>query len=283
MNIHNIGVIGCGQMGGGIAQVCAQAGFHTVVREVNQPLLDKGLSRIRSILDKDVAKNKLSAEDRDAAFARLHPTTELADLQGCDLVIEAIVEELGPKRELFATLDQICPAHTLLVSNTSSIPIIEIATATKRPEQCAGLHFFNPVPVMKLVEVIRSIASSDQTIESLKQFGEALGKTVVEAKDSCGFIVNRLLIPYLFDAIRFYEAGMASREDIDNGMKLGCSHPMGPLTLLDFVGLDVAYNVGIVMFEEFKEPRFAPPPMLKRMVQAGYLGRKSGRGFYQYS
>ena len=283
MQIRKVGVIGCGLMGGGIAQVCAQSGFETVVREVSQDALDQGLRRIEGILLKDVGKGKLDAAAKDAVMARLQPTTALDACADCQIVIEAIVERLDAKRELFAALDQICPPATIFASNTSSLTIIEIATATTRPDRFAGLHFFSPVPVMQLVEVIRSIVTSDATIVTLTQFGAALGKTVVEAKDTPGFIVNRLLVPYLIDAVRVLESGVASREDIDAGMQLGCGHPIGPLALLDFVGLDTCYYVANIMFEEFKEPRFAPPPLLKRMVLAGQLGRKSGKGFYDYS
>ncbi len=282
MEIRKVGVVGCGLMGGGIAQVCAQAGFDTVVREVSQDLLDKGVARIAAILEKDVGKGKLAPEARDAALARLQPTTALDPFAECQLVIEAIVENLGAKRELFGALDGLCPPETIFASNTSSLTIIEMAAATKRADRFAGLHFFSPVPVMKLVEVVRSVASSDVTVAELKAFGAALGKTVVEAKDTPGFIVNRLLVPYLLDAVRVLEAGVATREDIDEGMKLGCGHPMGPLTLLDFVGLDTIYYIANIMFDEFKEPRFAPPPLLKRLVLGGRLGRKSGKGFYDY-
>lgn len=283
MEIRKVGVIGCGLMGGGIAQVCAQSGFETVVREVSQDLLDRGMGRIAGFLKKDVDKGKLAPEARDAALERLKPTTALDDLAGCQIVIEAIVENLEAKREVFSALDALCPPETIFASNTSSLTIVEMAAVTRRPDRFAGLHFFNPVPVMKLVEVVRAITTADATIAALKEFGAALGKTVVEAKDTPGFIVNRLLIPYMLDAIRVLEAGIATREDIDEGMKLGCGHPMGPLTLLDFVGLDTTYYIANIMFEEFKEPRFAPPPLLKRMVLAGHLGKKSGRGFYDYS
>jgi 3-hydroxybutyryl-CoA dehydrogenase len=283
MEIRKVGVIGCGLMGGGIAQVSAQAGFAIVVREVSQALLDQSLRRIEGILAKDVGKGKLDAQAKDAAMARLQPTTTLEDFADCQIVIEAIVERLDAKRELFAALDTICPPATIFASNTSSLAIIEIAAATKRPDRFAGLHFFSPVPVMQLVEVIRSIATSDATIATLKQFGAALGKMAVEAQDTPGFIVNRLLVPYLIDAVRVLESGVASRDDIDASMRLGCGHPIGPLALLDFVGLDICYHVANIMFEEFKEPRFAPPPLLKRMVLAGQLGRKSGKGFYEYS
>ena len=282
MQIRKVGVVGCGLMGGGIAQICAQSGFETLVREVSQDLLDQGLRRIESILAKDVHKGKLEAEAKDAAMARLQPTTALDGFADCQIVVEAIVERLEAKRELFAALDDICPPATIFASNTSSLTIIEIAAATRRADRFAGLHFFSPVPVMQLVEVIRSLATLDETIATLKYFGAALGKTVVEAKDTPGFIVNRLLVPYLIDAVRALESGVASRDDIDTGMQLGCGHPIGPLRLLDFVGLDICYHVANIMFEEFKEPRFAPPALLKRMVLAGQLGRKSGKGFYDY-
>jgi 3-hydroxybutyryl-CoA dehydrogenase len=282
MEIRKVGVIGCGLMGGGIAQVSAQSGFETVVREVSQDLIDQGLRRIESVLLKDIGKGKLSADAKDAAMARIQPTTALDPFADCQVVVEAIVERLDAKRELFSVLDNICPPETIFASNTSSLSIIEIAAATKRPDRFAGLHFFSPVPVMKLVEVVRSIATSIETVAALHDFGIALGKTVVEAKDTPGFIVNRLLVPYLLEAVRVLESGVASRDDIDQGMQLGCGHPMGPLALLDFVGLDTTYYIANIMFDEFKEPRFAPPPLLKRMVLAGQLGRKSGKGFYDY-
>jgi 3-hydroxybutyryl-CoA dehydrogenase len=282
MEIKKVGVVGCGLMGAGIAQVCAQSGYHTVVRETEQAYLDQGFTRIEGSLSKDVGRGKLSADAKEATLSRLHGTTAVADLADCDLILEAIVENLDAKRALYQELDALCPAHTIFASNTSSLTIVEMAVVTQRPDRFAGLHFFNPVPVMKLVEVVRSIVTSDLTIATLKEFGKSLGKTVVEAKDTPGFIVNRLLVPYLLDAVRIYEQGIASREDIDEGMKLGCGHPMGPLTLLDFVGLDTTYYIANIMYEEFKEPRFAPPPLLKRMVLAGHYGRKSGRGFYEY-
>jgi 3-hydroxybutyryl-CoA dehydrogenase len=282
MEIRKVGVAGFGLMGGGIAQVCAQSGFETLVREVSQELLDKGMAGITSRLAKDVAKGKLAAPAQDEVLSLLKPTTSLDAFADCQIVVEAIVENLDAKRELYTALDMICPPETIFASNTSSLTIIEMAAATQRPDRFAGLHFFNPVPVMKLVEVVRSIATSDATIATLKEFGAALGKTVVETRDTTGFVVNRLLVPYLLDAVRVLESGVASREDIDAGMKLGCGHPMGPLELLDFVGLDTTYSIANIMFDEFKEPRFAPPPLLKRMVLAGHYGRKTGRGFYEY-
>jgi len=281
--MKTVGVVGCGLMGSGIAQVSAQAGITTWVREVDKPALEKGLGRIRKFLEDGVAKGKLTAEARDETLGRIKGTTELQDLATCDLVIEAVVESLDAKRQVFSTLDKIVPAATVLASNTSSLSITEIAATASRPERVVGLHFFNPVPLMKLVEVIRALPTTDAAFEQAKGFVERLGKTAVVAKDTPGFVVNRLLVPYLLDAARIYESGVASKEDIDNGMKLGCGYPMGPLTLLDFVGLDTTLSIATIMFEEFKLPQYAAPPLLKRMVLAGYLGRKSGRGFYDYS
>ena len=281
--MKTVGVVGCGLMGSGIAQVSAQAGLTTWVREVDKPALEKGLGRIRKFLEDGVAKGKLTAEVRDETLGRIKGTTELQDLATCDLVIEAVVESLDAKRQVFSTLDKIVPAATVLASNTSSLSITEIAATASRPERVVGLHFFNPVPLMKLVEVIRALPTTDAAFEQAKGFVERLGKTAVVAKDTPGFVVNRLLVPYLLDAARIYESGVASKEDIDNGMKLGCGYPMGPLTLLDFVGLDTTLSIATIMFEEFKLPQYAAPPLLKRMVLAGYLGRKSGRGFYDYS
>jgi len=283
MAIERVGVVGCGLMGAGIAQVCAAAGFSTLVREVSPELLDKGIKSIDKNLARLVEKGTISDSAKTEIRGRLKGTTALEDLKNCDLIIEAIIEQLPAKRELFATLEQLCPAGTIFASNTSSLTITEIATATKRPQRFVGLHFFNPVPVMKLVEVVRTIATDSAVYDEMVAFGAKLGKTAVRANDSTGFIVNRLLVPYLLDAIRALEEGVGSIEDIDNSMKLGCGHPMGPLTLLDFVGLDTTYYISQIMFEEFKERRFAAPPLLKRMVLAGWNGRKAGRGFYDYS
>jgi 3-hydroxybutyryl-CoA dehydrogenase len=270
-------------MGSGIAQVAAAAGFQTVVREVSSDLVEKGLKNIDKNLARLVEKGALEESKKGEIRGRLKGTTALDDLSDCDLVIEAIIEQLPAKRELFSALDVLCPALTIFASNTSSLTITEIAAATKRPERFVGLHFFNPVPVMKLVEVVRTIATDPAVYEEMVAFGAKLGKTAVRAHDSTGFIVNRLLVPYLLDAIRALEEGVGSIEDIDNSMKLGCGHPMGPLTLLDFVGLDTTYYIANIMFDEFREKRFAAPPLLKRMVLAGWNGRKSGRGFYDYS
>jgi 3-hydroxybutyryl-CoA dehydrogenase len=283
MAIEKVGVVGCGLMGSGIAQVAAQAGFPVVVREVSSQLVDKGLASIEKNLGRLVEKGTLSASDRDQVRSRLRGTTNVDDLKGCDLIMEAIIEQLPAKRELWRSLDQLCPKTAIFASNTSSLSITEMATFTERPDRFLGLHFFNPVPVMKLVEVIRTIATDPKVFDEALAFASKLGKTPVRTTDRTGFIVNRLLVPYILDAVRALEEGVASIEDIDNSMKLGCGHPMGPLTLLDFVGLDTTYYIANIMFDEFKEKRFAPPPLLKRMVLAGWHGRKTGRGFYDYA
>jgi 3-hydroxybutyryl-CoA dehydrogenase len=283
MAIQKVGVVGCGLMGSGIAQTAAQAGFSVVVREVTDDLLKKGLASIDKNLNRLVEKGTLSEADRDQVKSRLKGTTDVNDFKDCDIVIEAIIEQLEPKKELYAQLDRICPKTTIFASNTSSLSITEMGTSTKRPDRFIGLHFFNPVPIMKLVEVVRTIATDQAAYEEAVTFAEKLGKTPVRTGDRTGFIVNRLLVPYLLDAIRVLQDGLASIVDIDNSMKLGCGYPMGPLTLLDFVGLDTTYYIANVMFDEFRETRFAPPALLKRMVLAGWNGRKSGRGFYDYS
>lgn len=282
MAIKIVGVVGCGLMGSGIVQVSAQAGFPTVVAEASEPLLDKGLDGLRKTLDGLVARAKLEAKERDAILGRITGSMRLEDLKACDLVVEAITEDQPLKNETFAKLDEICPPHVLLASNTSSCNITALAAATKRPAQVLGLHFFNPVPLMKLVEVVRTILTDEGAVTTAREWVLAIGKVPVDVKDSTGFIVNRLLVPYLLEAIRVYESGLASLEDIDQAMKLGCGYPMGPFTLLDLVGLDTTMYVAEVMFDEFREARYAPPPLLKRMVMAGHLGRKSGRGFYDY-
>jgi 3-hydroxybutyryl-CoA dehydrogenase len=282
MSIKRVGVVGCGLMGSGIVQVSAGAGIETIVREVDQPTLDKGLGRIRKFLEDGVAKGKVTAEVKDSTLANIKGTTKLEDLAGCELVVEAAIENIAAKREVFGTLDKITKPDAVLASNTSSLSITEIAASTTHPERVLGLHFFNPVPLMKLVEIIRALPTSEAAFDKAKGFVEQIGKTAVVCKDTPGFVVNRLLVPYLLDAVRLLESGLATREDIDNAMKLGCGYPMGPLTLLDFVGLDTTYYIANIMFEEFRQPQFAPPPLLKRMVLAGYMGRKSGRGFYEY-
>lgn len=278
-----VGVCGLGLMGSGIAQVAATAGYDVTAYEVAQAPIDKGMAGIQKSLDKFVEKGTLTADNRQAALARLQTTTKVEDLKQCDLVIEAAVENVAIKKELFVKLDGLLAPHAIICSNTSSLSITELAAATKRPELVAGLHFFNPVPLMKLVEVVKTILTSQATIDTLYAVSTKLGKKPILAQDTPGFIVNRLLVPYLLYAVRVYEAGLASREDIDQGMKLGCGYPMGPLELLDFVGIDTTYYIAEIMFDEFKDPMMAPPPLLKRMVLAGHLGRKSGKGFYDYS
>jgi 3-hydroxybutyryl-CoA dehydrogenase len=282
MEIRKVGVVGCGLMGSGIAEIAAKAGMDVVVREVDEALLAKGRKRVEGSLAKAVEKQKLTPEQRDQIQGRFAWTTKVPDLAGCDLVVEAIVENMAAKRELFGALDAVCPPHAIFASNTSSLPIGDMASATKRPERFVGLHFFNPVPVMRLVEVVRTLATTDEVFQAACAFGEKVGKTVVRAKDTPGFVVNVLLVPYLLDAIRQLERGLATKEDIDNGMKLGCGHPMGPLELLDFVGLDTTLYIADIMFAEFKDAHYAAPPMLRRLVNAGRLGRKSGRGFYDH-
>ena len=282
MTIKNVGVLGCGLMGSGIAQVCAASGYRTIVREVDETLLERGLARIRSFVEDGVTKGKVTAEQRDTTLGHLTGTTTFEPLHDCDLIIEAIVESLDDKRRVYGALEKIVPQHTIICSNTSSLSVTELAAATRRPDRFAGLHFFNPVPIMKLVEVIRSLTTSDETYRTVFDFAQSLGKEPITAPDRPGFIVNRLLVPYLLDAIRSYENGLGTIEDIDKGMKLGCGHPMGPFTLLDFVGLDTTYYIAKIMYDEFHEPAYSAPPLLKRMVLAGRLGRKSGRGFYEY-
>jgi 3-hydroxybutyryl-CoA dehydrogenase len=282
MQITTVGVLGCGLMGAGIAQVSAAAGYKTLVREVNQGLLDRGMGRIRKFLDDGVTKGKVTPAHRDTTLANLTGVTEFAALKDCDLVIEAIIEHIDDKAAAYASVEAVVGPQTILVSNTSSLCITELAARTKRPDRFGGLHFFNPVPLMKLVEVVRGLTTSESTYEALFVFSKAVGKEPITAPDKPGFIVNRLLVPYLLDAIRCYERGLGTIQDIDKGMQLGCGHPMGPLTLLDFVGLDTTYYIANIMFDEYKDAMFAAPPLLKRMVLAGKLGRKSGEGFYKY-
>ena len=282
MSIQKVGVVGCGLMGSGIAEVAARTGFDVLVREVDDRALAAGRKRIEGSLAKAVAKAKLAAGDRDAALARIRYTAEVEELADRDLVIEAIVEEMGAKRELFGILHGLCPQTTIFASNTSSLPITDMSAGT-RPDRFVGLHFFNPVPVMKLVEVVRTIATSPETVGEALAFGKRLGKEPIIAKDNSGFVVNLLLMPYMLDAIRQLERGVASIEDIDKAMVLGCGHPMGPFTLCDFVGLDTTYRIAEIMFEEYREERYAPPPLLKRIVALGRFGKKSGLGFYDWS
>ncbi|HJW95218.1 MAG TPA: 3-hydroxybutyryl-CoA dehydrogenase [Thermoanaerobaculia bacterium] len=283
MAIRKVGVLGCGLMGSGIAQVAAQAGYETVVREVEQKFLDKGLGGIQKSLGKFVEKGKMQQADMDACVGRLKGTTSLQDLADCDIIIEAIIENSQLKKDTYAELDRIVKKDALFASNTSSLTITELSMATARPKQFVGLHFFNPVPLMKLVEVVRTILTGDEAFDAAYAFAKSLGKEAVSCRDNSGFIVNRLLVPYILDAIRAYEEGVGSIEDIDKAMMLGCGYPMGPFTLLDFVGLDTTYYITHVMYDEYREKRFASPALLRKMVLAGRFGRKTGAGFYDYS
>ncbi|HEY4684376.1 MAG TPA: 3-hydroxybutyryl-CoA dehydrogenase [Candidatus Acidoferrales bacterium] len=283
MEIQKVGVVGCGLMGSGIAHIAAAAGYPVVVREVSQELIDKGLKAIEKNLQRQVDKGILSAEAKAAALGRLKGTTQLSDVAGCDLIIEAVTENFDVKKSIYQELDQLCGPNAVFASNTSSLCITAMAATTKRPGRFLGLHFFNPVPVMKLVEVIRTIATESEVLEAVIQFAHRLGKTPVRTSDRTGFIVNRLLVPYLLDAVRALEEGVGTIEDIDNAMKLGCGYPMGPFTLLDFVGLDTTMYIADIMFDEFKEKRFSAPSLLRRLVLAGWAGRKTGKGFYDYS
>lgn len=282
MGINNVGVIGCGVMGGGIVQVCAQSGYEVTVLEINNELLNKGLNAIKSALSKSVSKGQLSQEDCEAVIGRIKGTTEARDFGHCDLVIEASSENMDLKKRLFAEVDRVCPEHTILATNTSCLSVIEIAMATSRPEKVISLHFMNPAPVMKLLEVVRTVATSDATMEISRSFGESLGKNIIVVQDTPGFVVNRLLIPFIIHAISLFEAGLATKEDIDTGVSLGLGHPMGPLRLADLIGLDIVLQITEYIYEELKDPRYIKPILLKKMVSAGWLGRKTGRGFYEY-
>lgn len=279
---RTIGVVGCGLMGSGIVEVCARSGYDVVVREVSDDLLTRGLERLDASLGRAVERGKLAPANRNAARARVRGTTRLADLSRCELVIEAVVELMDTKKDVYAELDRICPPPTIFASNTSSLSITEMASVTRRAAQVLGLHFFNPVPVMKPVEMVRGLLTAEETLAAAREFCETLGKTVVACKDSPGFIVNRLLVPYLLDAVRALDMGLASREDIDTAVQLGLNHPMGPLTLLDFVGIDTTYYIAEAMYRELKDARYAAPPLMRKMVLAGHHGRKTGRGFYEY-
>ena len=282
MEIKKVGVIGCGLMGGGIAQVSAQSGFQVVVSEVNEQFLNKGMAAINTILTRSVEKERITQQDKDSTLARIKGTTDMRNFSDCDLVIEAVVENLGLKKKIFADLDKICPGHAILATNTSCLSIMDMAAQTGRTEKVLGVHFFNPVPVMKLLEIVRTIATSDETLEAGKEFGKSVGKTIIIAKDAPGFIVNRLMVPQVLHAIRMLEDGVATREDIDTGVNLGLNHPMGPLTLADLVGLDTLMFIAEGIYAEFGDPWFIPPVLLKKMVTAGWHGRKTGKGFYDY-
>jgi 3-hydroxybutyryl-CoA dehydrogenase len=282
MEIKKVGVVGCGSMGAGITQLCAQSGYQVVVSEINDELLKKGLAFIEKTLARSVDKGKLSHEDKDAITSRIKGTTSTKDFADCDLMIEAAIENLDLKKKIFAELDGICPPQTILATNTSCLSIIDMAVVTKRPEKVLGLHFFNPAPIMKLLEIVKTIATSDGVVETSRKFGESLGKTNVIAQDAPGFIVNRLWLPFLLHCIKLYEDGVASREDIDNAIQLGLGYPMGPLTLADMVGIDVVKFVSDALYEQLKDPRYIVPTLVDKMVTAGWLGRKTGKGFYDY-
>ncbi|MEA3254184.1 MAG: 3-hydroxybutyryl-CoA dehydrogenase [Chloroflexota bacterium] len=283
MKIKKVGIVGCGLMGSGIAEVCARSGYDVLASEVAPDILKKGIARIEASTEKAVRKGKASEEDRTATFSRIKGTTDMNDFSDCDLVIEAVIEDIVEKKKVFAKLDKICPPRCILASNTSCLSVIDMAAMTRRPEKVLGLHFFSPVPVMKLLEIVRTISTDDETIKTAQEFGQSIGKTTVLCKDVPGFIVNRLYLPSTLVAIRALEAGMASKEDIDKAMVLGLNYPMGPFTLMDFVGLDIHYHACMAIYEETKDPAYFPPPLLKKMIAAGYLGRKTGKGFYEYN
>jgi 3-hydroxybutyryl-CoA dehydrogenase len=282
MKIKKVGVVGCGTMGSGITQVCAQSGYQVVVLEINGELLNNGLASINSVLTKSVDRGKISQQDKDTVLSRIKGTTSTRDFYDCDLVIEAANEDMKLKKKIFAELDKICPKHAILASNTSCLSITDMAVVTDRPDKVLGLHFFNPAPVMKLLEIIKTTATSDETLKISQDFGTSLGKTIVIAQDTPGFIVNQLMVPFLLNAIRMLDAGVATREDIDTATSLGLGHPMGPLTLADFIGLDIILAMADAMYQELKEPQYVPPVLLKKMVAAGWLGRKTGKGVYEY-
>ncbi|MDR7607834.1 MAG: 3-hydroxybutyryl-CoA dehydrogenase [Armatimonadota bacterium] len=282
VTIQTVGVVGCGLMGSGIVETCARSGYRVVVREVNEEVLQRGLRRVEESMARAVERGKLAAADRDAAWARIRGTVRMEDLRDCDLVIEAAVELMDVKKEIWRELDALCPPHTIFCSNTSSLSITEQASVTRRGDRFCGMHFFNPVPVMKLVELVRGYLTSEETLATCRAFAESLGKTVVVTKDHPGFVVNYLLVPFLLDAVRALEKGLATKEEIDTAVQLGLNHPMGPLTLLDFVGIDTTYYIAEAMYQELKDPRYAPPLLLKQMTLAGHHGRKTGKGFYDY-
>lgn len=282
MEIKKVGVIGCGQMGGGIVQTCAQAGYDVKVTEINDAFLEKGMNAIKSNLSRNVEKGRMTKEEMTGILDRIHGSTKTSDFFDRDLVVEAVIENMEMKKKIFAEMDKICPPNALLATNTSCLSIIDMAVMTKRANQVLGIHFFNPVPVMKLVEVVKTIATSPETVTAGKQFGEKCGKRVVIAQDSPGFIVNRLMIPFILNAVQMMDTGIATKEDIDAGINLGLNHPMGPLALADLIGLDTVYFIANAMYAELKDPQFVAPPLLGKMVTAGWLGRKTGKGFYDY-
>ena len=282
MEIKRVGVVGCGLMGSGISQVCAQSGYQVVVSEINDELLNKGLASISLFLTRNVKKGRVSQAEKEATLARIKGTTNIKDFGDCDLIIEAAIENMDVKKKLFAELDKICSKDAILATNTSCLSIIDMATVTTRPEKVLGIHFFNPVPLMKLLEIVKTIVTSDETLEVGEEFGKSIGKTTIIAPDTPGFIVNRLLLPFMLGACRMLETGLATKEDIDAGVRLGLGHPMGPLALADLIGMDTVLYIANAIYEELKDPLYAPPVILKKMVTAGWLGRKTGKGFYEY-
>jgi len=282
MEIKKVGVVGCGLMGSGIAQVAAQSGYQVVVSEINDELLNKGLASINSVLTRSVAKGRVSEQDKDATLSRIKGTTNMQDFSDCDLVIEAVIENMDLKKKVFAELDKICPKHAILATNTSCLSVIDIAKATNRPDKVLGMHFFNPVPVMQLLELVKTLLTSEETLETTKKFGASIGKTVAVSPDIPAFVVDQLANPFILHAIRMVEQGVATAEDIDTGIRLGLNHPMGPLALADLVGLDTILFIANALYDELKDPMYAPPTLLKKMVAAGWLGRKTGKGFYEY-
>jgi len=282
MEIKRVGIVGCGLMGSGISQVCAQSGYQVVVSEINDELLNKGLASISSFLTRSVKKGRVSQVEKEATLARIKGTTNTKDFGDCDLIIEAAIENMDVKKKIFAELDKVCSEDAILATNTSCLSIIDMATATTRPEKVLGIHFFNPVPSMKLVEIVKTVATNDETLKVGKEFGKSIGKTTIIAPDTPGFIVNRLLLPFMLGACRMLEAGLATKEDIDTGVRLGLGHPMGPLALADLIGMDTILFIANAIYEELKDPLYAPPIILKKMVAAGWLGRKTGKGFYEY-
>jgi len=282
MEIKKVGVVGIGTMGAGIVQVCVLSNYQVIVSEINQLYLDKGLNLVNSELNKAIEKGKVVQKDKEAILGRIKGTTTMSDFKDCELVIEAAVENLDAKKKIFLELDQICQAPTILATNTSCLSVIDIAVATRRPDKILGLHFFNPVPVMALIEIVRTLVTSEETIRTCETFGKSLGKTTVMVKDEPGFIVNRMVMPFILNAIRILDGGVASRDDIDKAVRLGLNHPMGPLALADLIGLDVVYSVTDSLYREFRDPQYVPPILIKKMIVAGWLGRKTGRGFYSY-
>jgi 3-hydroxybutyryl-CoA dehydrogenase len=283
MEVKRIGVVGCGLMGSGIAEVCARSGYSTIALEVNQQFLDKGMNSIKASLEKAASKGKMSAQDKDAALARLKGTINAEDFKDVDLVLEAVIENMDEKKRIMSTMDRICPPHTILASNTSCLSILQMAMATKRPTQVIGMHFFQPVPVMAMVEIVKTIAVSKETVETAEKVSKSLGKQVVFAKDTPGFLVNRLGFPFMMNAIRMLDEGWTTIEEMDRAWMMGTNSPMGPFTLMDFAGLDTMYSMACAMYDEFKDPVYAPPPLLKAMVTMGRYGKKNGWGFYKYT